>query len=203
MGTTWTIATDASGFMPAGMAQMLLVIMVVGVGVLLTISIRLKIARKNAAIPSARDQIEAIKAGGNARADADAIQASMHDFARKLSAQLDNKAERLEQLIVQAEDRIAQLNALESQASGAATAKPFTRKVISNGPPMRTPASEATSSAKGQALSVSTRSESEPADSLRRAIYALADSGRTPVEISRELDEHIGKIELILALRHG
>jgi hypothetical protein len=33
------------------------------------------------------------------------------------------------------------------------------------------------------------------------AVYELADGGRDPVEIARALDEQIGKVELILALR--
>lgn len=38
-------------------------------------------------------------------------------------------------------------------------------------------------------------------DPLTRSVYALADDGRSSVEIARELDEQIGKVELILALR--
>lgn len=41
----------------------------------------------------------------------------------------------------------------------------------------------------------------EPADPLTRSVYELADSGRSPVEIARKLDEQVGKVDLILALR--
>jgi hypothetical protein len=40
-----------------------------------------------------------------------------------------------------------------------------------------------------------------PSDPLARAVYELADAGRTPVQIAGELNEHTGKIELILNLR--
>ena len=38
-------------------------------------------------------------------------------------------------------------------------------------------------------------------DPLTRSVYNLADYGRTSLEIAQELDEQIGKVELILSLR--
>jgi hypothetical protein len=43
----------------------------------------------------------------------------------------------------------------------------------------------------------------QPADPVVRRVYELSDAGRAPAEIARELDEHIGKVELILALRQA
>lgn len=40
-----------------------------------------------------------------------------------------------------------------------------------------------------------------PRDPHAERIFALADAGRSPVEIASELGEHVGKIELMLALR--
>ena len=40
-----------------------------------------------------------------------------------------------------------------------------------------------------------------PDDPLARSVYQLADEGMEPTQIAQQLDEHIGKIELILALR--
>lgn len=43
---------------------------------------------------------------------------------------------------------------------------------------------------------------SRPAiDPLTRQVYDLADAGRTPLSIARDLNEQVGKVELILALR--
>ncbi|MFG0283753.1 MAG: hypothetical protein ACF8R7_04965 [Phycisphaerales bacterium JB039] len=44
---------------------------------------------------------------------------------------------------------------------------------------------------------------SEPvgADPIARGVYELADEGLGPVEIARRLDQHVGAVELILALR--
>jgi hypothetical protein len=38
-------------------------------------------------------------------------------------------------------------------------------------------------------------------DPLNQQVYDLADSGLPPVEIARQLHQHTGKVELILALR--
>jgi len=40
-----------------------------------------------------------------------------------------------------------------------------------------------------------------PADPVTSKVYSLADAGRSPVEIASELGEHVGKVELMLALR--
>ena len=42
---------------------------------------------------------------------------------------------------------------------------------------------------------------SMPLDPLTEAVYEQSDNGLTPVEIAQQLDEQIGKVELILALR--
>jgi hypothetical protein len=44
-------------------------------------------------------------------------------------------------------------------------------------------------------------SQSLHVDPLARAVFELADAGRTPVQIAGELNEHTGKVELILNLR--
>lgn len=41
----------------------------------------------------------------------------------------------------------------------------------------------------------------DPSDPLTLSVYALADRGHEPLDIARQLDEQVGKVELILALR--
>jgi hypothetical protein len=41
------------------------------------------------------------------------------------------------------------------------------------------------------------------ADPMTRRVYELSDEGREPVQIARELNQPIGQVELILALRRG
>ena len=41
----------------------------------------------------------------------------------------------------------------------------------------------------------------EPVDPLAKSVYSFADQGLDPAAIAAKLNEHVGKIELILALR--
>ena len=45
------------------------------------------------------------------------------------------------------------------------------------------------------------RAEPPAVDPLNQQVYSLADDGLPPVEIARQLQQHTGKVELILALR--
>jgi type II secretory pathway pseudopilin PulG len=47
----------------------------------------------------------------------------------------------------------------------------------------------------------SARARQAQTNPLAKAVYELADAGRGAVEIARELNEQVGKVELILALR--
>ncbi len=42
---------------------------------------------------------------------------------------------------------------------------------------------------------------SDTSDPVMREVYALADEGKSAMEIATQLDEHAGKVELMLALR--
>lgn len=59
----------------------------------------------------------------------------------------------------------------------------------------------------GQASSsdstVSFAAEAETTDPLTARVLELSKLGTSPVDIARQLNEHVGKIELILALRKG
>lgn len=46
-------------------------------------------------------------------------------------------------------------------------------------------------------------SESSDVDPATRQIYALADQGLDPIEIAQKLDQHLGKVQLVLALRRA
>jgi uncharacterized membrane-anchored protein YhcB (DUF1043 family) len=68
--------------------------------------------------------------------------------------------------------------------------------------PMVTPRSvDAPAAAAAHAVGVATLEAKPSLDPLTLQVYALADSGRTPVAIARDLNEQVGKVELILALR--
>ena len=135
-----------------------------------------------------------------APSDTSPASAATEISARQLSELLDAKAERLEKLIAHAEELIAILEHVGTTAPArVSTATKASRPSVGG---TASGGHEVTKST--EALQqLATAREPEPTDSLRRAIYALADASRSPAEIARELDEHIGKVELILALRYG
>ncbi len=164
---------------------MMAVVAIVGIGVLLMISIRSKIARRNADRPSPREMIEQLKAAGRQRGVSQSASAELLESARGLAAKLDNKAARLEVLIQQADERIS----LMSQLSG-------TGGVAHDGPSL-TRAAEPDRARTPVAASAPRLS----LDPLTRSVYELADTGFQPLQIAQELDEQVGKVELILSLR--
>ena len=98
------------------------------------------------------------------------------EMARQISGQLDTRAARLQALLDQADERIAQLR----QLSGAA--------------PVDSPQASTTPETSASAL-VSIASP------MHAEVYALADEGRGAKEIAARLNRPSGEIELILALR--
>ncbi len=108
------------------------------------------------------------------------------ELARHLAAQIDAKAERLERLIRAADDRLA---ALECAAAEGLLDAPARRVGDPSGdtPPARI----------GRAIGAVTLE----ADPITRRIHELADDGKSAREIALTLGEHVGKVQLVLALR--
>ncbi len=175
IGLTSGLTSAPTGETASPWAAVGMVLLIVGFAIFMTFSIRGKIARRNAARPSPRELVEQMRGHPRVLAsDAHTYTAKLEDTARRLSGQLDNKARRLEMLIDEADQRIA---ALGTPA----------------GPPDRPATRPATDPAPGNG-------EHQP-DELTRAVYEQADAGRTALEIAQHLDEQVGKVELILALR--
>lgn len=107
------------------------------------------------------------------------LTAEIEEMTRRFTAELDSRTTHLEQLIQQAETRIATLRELTS--AGPVAARPGAAA------PGRTPAPAP--------------APDIPDDPLARLVYRLADKGVPAPDIARQLNEHIGKVELILALR--
>ena len=164
---------------------MMAVVAVVGIGVLLMISVRSKIARRNADRLSPRELIEQLKSAGRHRGDAQSASAELLESARQLAAKLDNKAARLEVLIQQADERISLMSQLSGTSGVAHDGPSLTR--VAEPDRARTPVS-----ANGPPVSL---------DPLTQSVYELADSGYQSIQIAQELDEQVGKVELILSLR--
>lgn len=151
--------------------------------------------------PTAREHIERYRQHDGVKNDLEGLMVEIEQLAKRLGSQLDAKSIQIEKLIDDADLRIAQLQQAmkdqhsppspefktppspESQASSAGSAEPVQEQ--------RDPAAQATD-------------PTEPsADPLANEVHRLADAGQTPPQIAKQLGEHVGKVELILALRQS
>ncbi|MEQ9453913.1 MAG: hypothetical protein RLN76_04885 [Phycisphaeraceae bacterium] len=125
----------------------------------------------------ARDQLEDLKQRKSFRDDLGNLMVEVEELTRRFSSQIDAKTVRLERLIQEAEIRIDQLNQLEARHGQKPSPTPSTSD------------------------SAGTPDSASPMQTLTRSVHTLADQGHDPAEIAEKLGEHIGKVELILALR--
>lgn len=129
-------------------------------------------------IQSIREQAQTTSALQNRTAEA-------AEITRELTALIDNRSERLEILIQQADERIARLERLSQEAEERLT-------------PRHTQTREPARGSAGGSGSSTLASEA-----LKQQIYDLADQGHASGEIAQRLNQHAGKVELILALRRA
>lgn len=111
---------------------------------------------------------------GDARAPLERLLHDTETLTRLATDALDERMRQLEALIAAADERLAELD----------------RRMGPGGEGLKSRTPE-----------VHVRHVETPRDSMMEEVYRLADAGRSPVEIARELEEHPGKVELILALR--
>lgn len=139
------------------------------------------------------------------------------EATRACAAQIGTRTAKLEALLDQADQRMqrmellaARLEALLERAyreSQVAPAPPVAlREATSASIRRETPSHTPPVSGKASGVGFFERSPnvvpaSAANDPLSRRVYGLADEGLAPTEIARKLDEQIGKVELILALR--
>lgn len=128
---------------------------------------------------TAREHLDRLKNTEGMRGDLESLMVEIEELARRLGAQLDAKAVRLEGLIERAEAAAERLEAAERTP-----------------PPAPLPAPRSTPSPPPDSLSPLN-------DPLTRLVYALADEGLTARDIALRLGEHTGKVELILGLRNS
>jgi len=118
--------------------------------------------------------------------DMQALLVELQDLSRKINAQIDTRFAKLEAAIADADRRIEALQRLSRAARG----EPVVDVTIGNEAPGGSPPDPPPASA-------------APAHPPIRhaAVYDLADTGKSPVEIAQALGRTPGEIELILALR--
>lgn len=182
---------------------MLMVLGVVVLGVILTLRTRLRVSRSVAKHEDPVGAVNRLRSRAAMRGDTDAMAAELYDVSARLTAQLGQQAIRLEHLIAIADARIEEL------ATRTADLEPLTigPDDESFGAPVQLHIDE---TLPHDRLPMNTASAPRPpssapgeGDALAAEILRLADEGRSTIEIAQQLDEHTGKIELILALRRG
>ncbi len=136
---------------------------------------------------TARDHVERARQKQGVRDELEALMVDINRMAKDLGSQLDAKVVRIEKAVRDADERIARLEALGQQADQA----PARSAVSASLPPDE------------HAELITPQRPPDQADPLTREVYALADQGIGPGDIAEQLGEHVGKVELILALRSG
>ncbi|MBL0926541.1 MAG: hypothetical protein IBJ11_02670 [Phycisphaerales bacterium] len=146
--------------------------------------------------------------GEESRAAAGAAEELRHFIAdaravtRESAGLIDDRAARLERLIVQADERLKLLAGLlerldESAGAAAEGGDRSSETGARGGAGGEGGETESGWPRRGGAP----RYRDDASDPLSRRVLELADEGLTPVEIARRLEEQTGKVELILALR--
>lgn len=159
---------------------------------------------------TAREQLERVKQREGLKRDLEGLAVEIEEMARRVGAQLDNKAARLETLLDQADAaahrleqaRLAMLNPAASLSSEAATSHED-----HSGGSLAKP----TAGSKGVGADSFEAGNGKPsgdgggggAERLSFDVIRLHAQGMSAAEIARAVGEDSGKIELILALQNA
>ncbi|QDU32549.1 preprotein translocase subunit SecG [Poriferisphaera corsica] len=164
----------------------------------LMMSIRKRKTRHTTDQVTAQEHLERLKNKHAVKNDLESLMVEIEELGKRLSHQIDAKTIALERLLDEAEIRIAQLNQLNSSPTPPPATPSPTPSAIKHTPPQ--PPETPAQSTKPQPPA---KPQSTPEADHHTHIYQLADTGQTAAQIAQTLGEHIGKIELILALRRS
>jgi hypothetical protein len=184
-------------------------LMAFGVLVLMYLMMRRLIRRPRPAAAPHESRVQEIH--DRAAASVTPVERAMADaeqLARRLAATLDNKADRIDLLIQEADRKLEELNkaiAAVSRNTPVSTQDRPQRPTRTIDPSLMDRARIEQDRAERQPeqrheprLTRETTDETNP---VHRRVWALADDGMPPVEIARSLNQPIGQVELILNLR--
>ncbi len=125
-----------------------------------------------------------------AKRDLEAVMVELDELARQIHGRIDTKYAKLEMVIRDADERIAQLSRLTSTSR-----QPSSLDVtVADSAP--TFASKPASMAVSKKPAIAT-----PAPHMHAEVYRLADAGMCPVDIAAKVGRMTGEVELILSLR--
>lgn len=187
-------------------------ILLIGGLLLITAYFMSRLARRKrsggVSILTPHEQLERIRQAKGMRGDLEQLMVEIEQLAKRMGAQLDAKAVRLEKLIDDADDRLQQLAAMQASSTPRRTTPGVEPSADSVSSPAhaelpRRPRSSFTSPEKPVVPASKAAAAQLPDDPLARSVYERADQGLSSQQIARELQEHVGKVELILALRNA
>jgi hypothetical protein len=171
-------ATSSTSPWITTLPPLLMVVGIVLLIILIMMNMRGRRLRRAEASLTARERIDKLKAEAGTRGGDAAAAAETLDQVQRMSGQLNARAAYLQRLIELADARIAQLRRLDDA-----------------------PATEAPPRSSREMEPRTVNRADAPTDPLTRQVYDLADANVSSVDIARRLQEEIGKVELILALR--
>lgn len=167
----------AAGFTFSSLASLLLVGLVTA-----TLMMRLHIARRKQLSQAVASPLKAATSSYELDSpESMRRQVEIYDLTREAQARLDNKIAMLQQLLVEADERIARLSELESQRLHVGPHRDIEGGAVGEG-----------------------TSDADPyaRDTARYAVvFGMADAGHNPMSIARRLSLPLGEVELMLSLR--
>jgi len=135
-----------------------------------------------------QEQLERNRQLRGVHGDLERLMVEIEQFSKRLATQLDAKTIAVELMLKQADQRIAEMKRLSAgNGHGGDAAAPAERA--------------ATNPLEHEAPRTPAATPELPSDPVSRSVYQLADQGLSAEAIAKRLSEHVGKIELILALR--
>ena len=137
-----------------------------------------KAGKKGETVLRPEEQIDRLRQSRGMHGDLERLMTEIDDLAKRVGQRLESKSQEVERLLAEADERIAELRRLQGETPPD---NPLPRIT-----PTLTPRSGAATLAD---------------DPLTRSVYELYDAGHAPMDIAKRLNEHVGKVELILALR--
>ncbi len=138
------------------------------------------------------ERLESIRHDAEQRARVESYGVRTEEIIRDLVAKLDNRIAAIEKLIEDADDRLRRL-----QSSLPSSPSSFSPSDIAQ-PHSSQPLHAETSQPQPVGADVMAQDSVDP---VNRQIFNLADEGLSPIEIAQNINQHVGKVELILALR--
>lgn len=197
----------AAGFDMTGLA--LLVLAVIGLTIIMLSTFRRTQRSRNSSGPSVKEQFAAKKNISAARKDAERVTLELDRFARHTMGQLDTRFTKLQEVIRQADERIARLEELE----GSAVARPAGhaeggKDTLGGNDGLYGPTGRMVPPSKtmpighvGSTIAPPVEQEASSQVKAARTVYRLADEGLALQAIAERVGRPAGEVELMLALR--